>query len=74
MFFNDLKNEMRTLGIHKKKGTVSKDFKVSQIPKERSNFDVLASWNFTPICSEDAKGDVVTDWRIADVRTAQYGQ
>ena len=43
VFFNDLKNEMRTLGIHKKKGTVSKDFKVSLIPKERSNFDVLAS-------------------------------
>ena len=28
-FFNDLKKEMRTLGIHKKKGTISKDYKVS---------------------------------------------
>ena len=28
-FFNDLKNELRTLGIHKKKGTISKDYKVS---------------------------------------------
>ena len=60
MFFNDLKNEMRTLGIHKKKGTVSKDFKVSKFTK-RSNFEVLASRNFTPFCSEDAKGDVVAN-------------
>ena len=28
-FFNDLKKEMRTLGIHKKKGTLSKDYKVN---------------------------------------------
>jgi len=30
-FFNDLKKEMRTLGIHKKKGTISKDYKVRAI-------------------------------------------
>ena len=28
-FFNDFKKEMLTLSIHKKKGTLSKDFKVS---------------------------------------------
>ena len=61
VFFNDLKNEMRTLGIHKKKGTVSKDFKVSISGLKFDKLTFQASGNSAPFRIENAKGNVIVD-------------